>query len=175
MKATEFPAFSRDRFKHSLRTLCRSSLALLLAFCLTFSLNWGEAMAAKTNTVSNSVSTYTPAQLEQIKRYLGDVEELRERMLKIPGLVQRKRWTDVQSYVHGPLGALREEMSRLTRSLAPDVQPQAREAAKDIFGHLIKIDEAAKAEDSRQALRNYNGAIEDFEIYLNLLPPEVRA
>lgn len=160
---TGFPA-CLDRVKRSL-------LALLLVGLMVFSFS-EVAIAAKS---SSPVSTYTPAQLEQIKRYLGDVDELRDRMLKIPGFVQRKRWNDVQTYIHGPLGELRQTMLRLTRTLAPDVQPQAQEAARDVFGHLIKIDEAAKAEDSRKALQNYNGAIEDFEIYLNLLPPEIQA
>lgn len=161
---TGFPGFFLDRVKRSL-------LALLLVSLIVFS-SGGVAIAAKS---SSPVSTYTPAQLEQIKRYLGDVETLRERMLKIPGYVQRKRWNDVQTYIHGPLGELRQTMLRLTRTLALDVQPQAQEAAKDIFGHLIKIDEAARLEDSRKALQNYNGAIEDFETYLNLLPPEIKA
>lgn len=114
--------------------------------------------------------TYTAAQLAQIQDYAADVEELRERMLEIPGLVQKDQWTDVDSFIHGPLGDLRILMSRLARSLEPKVQKEAQQAAKDVFEHLILIDEATQTGDRRKALLNYNEALKDFDTFFELVP-----
>lgn len=162
MRATRCLDISRVKFKAG----CRAVFSLMLVIIAVFLVNLGQATAAP------KAPTYTPEQLEQIQRYKTDVNELRDRMLEIPLLVQRRQWGDVQTFIHGPLGELRTKMSSLTRSLALESQKPAREAAKDVFGHLLKIDEAAKAEDSRKALSNYNGALQDFDTFLGFVPLE---
>lgn len=150
----------------------RSLLSLLLVAIAVLLLNSGDAIAAK--KVAQPPS-YTPEQLEQIEKYAGDIEELRQRMLDIPQYVRQKRWRDIETLVHGPLGELRAKMGNLTRNLTPDLQASAREASKDVFGHLVKIDEAARENDSRKLLTNYNGALEDFETFLGYIPQQLRA
>lgn len=116
--------------------------------------------------------TYTPQQLEQIQNYLTDVEELRDRLLEIPPLVQKQQWVDVQTFIHGPLGELRFKMGKLARSLEPKVQKQALEAAQEVFEHLILIDEATLTRDNRKALFNYNETLKDFDAFLSLVPKQ---
>jgi photosystem II protein PsbQ len=113
---------------------------------------------------------YTPEQLEQIQRYTGDIEELRDRMLEIPTLIQQQRWIDVKTFIHGPLGELRVKMARLARSLDPKMQKTAQAAAKEVFEHLILIDEAADARDTTKAFRNYNEALKDLDAFFDLIP-----
>lgn len=113
---------------------------------------------------------YSAAQLEQIQHYAEDVQVLRDRMLELPPLVQQQKWTDVESFIHGPLGELRVRMSRLARTLVSKEQPKALAASKDVFEHLILLDEAAQARDTTKALRNYNEALRDFDAFFELIP-----
>jgi photosystem II protein PsbQ len=142
----------------------RSVLSIILAAIAVFLISCSSPTAVAPGP------TYTPAQLEQIQTYTAEVKELRERLLGIPPLVQQQRWTDVQTYIHGPLGELRFKMSKLARSLEPKVQATALASAKDVFDHLILIDEATQTRDSRKALLNYNRALEDFETFLSYVP-----
>lgn len=142
----------------------RSILAFILAGISAFLVSCGSPNTAV------KPPTYTAAQLEQIQESTANLQVLRDRLLEIPPLVQRKRWRDVETFIHGPLGELRSQMSRITRNLAPDVQTQAQQAAKGLFGHLENIDEAARALDARKALSNYNAALEDFDAFLKLIP-----
>ncbi|MBD1868637.1 photosystem II protein PsbQ [Cyanobacteria bacterium FACHB-471] len=141
----------------------RSILAFVLAGIAAF-------LVSCSSPATTAAPTYTEAQLAQIERYSADVQELRDRLLEIPPLVQAQRWRDVETFIHGPLGELRFRMGNLARSLDPKVQPEARAAAQEVFEHLIAIDEAAKARDNRKALSNYNGALADFETFLKLVP-----
>lgn len=119
--------------------------------------------------------TYTTAQLQEIQKYADDVQEMRDRLLGIPPLVQQERWVDVQSYIHGPLGEMRSRMSRLARSLEPKLQKSALSTANDVFEHLNLIDEATQTRDNRKALLNYNEALKDFDAFLQYLPSELNA
>ncbi len=142
----------------------RSVLSLMLAAIAVFLVSCGGAPAAKG-------PLYSPTQLAQIQKYSVDVENLRARMLDIPPLVQQGQWTDVQSYIHGPLGELRTKMSNLARMLEPkQARPAALATAKAVFGHLNQIDEATITNDSRKAFLNYNEALKDFDAFLNLIP-----
>jgi photosystem II protein PsbQ len=116
---------------------------------------------------------YTTEQLEQIQHLAADVEELRDRLLELPQLIQAQEWTDVKTFIHGPLGELRIRMSRLARNLEPRVQTDAQTAAKNVFGHLNLIDEAADARDPQKAFLNYNEALKDFDSFLRFLPADI--
>lgn len=145
----------------------RSVLSLLLAAIAIFLVSCGNP----TPTVKGP--TYTPAQLEEIQTSATSVKEFRDKMLSIPPLVQQQEWVDLSSYIHGPLGELRFRMVRLARLLEPKLQPTALKVAKDVFGHLNLIDEAAQSFDAKKAFLNYNEALKDFDAFLKLLPPEI--
>lgn len=114
---------------------------------------------------------YTPEQTAAIQRYSNDIQSSRDLMLsKLAVLIQDQNWVDVGSFIHGPLGELRTRMTNLSRNLAPDLQPQAREAAKDVFEHLNRIDEAATEKNFAKAATNYREAVKDINAFLELLP-----
>ncbi|NJO43682.1 MAG: photosystem II protein PsbQ [Cyanobacteria bacterium CRU_2_1] len=145
----------------------RSILAAVLAVILiVFVIGSYPAEAAK----AKAPYTYTPEQLEQINRSTADLQELRDRLLELPPLIQQNDWVDVKNFIHGPLGELRAKMVRLSRNLAPDAQKAATKTAKDVFGHLIAIDEAANSLDSTKAFRNYNELLKDFDAFFQLIP-----
>ncbi|MGG6295464.1 photosystem II protein PsbQ [Leptolyngbya sp. AN02str] len=144
----------------------RSILALIIAAIAIFTVSCSSPKVAKG-------PLYTTEQLAQIQKLATDVEDIRERMLGIPPLVQKGDWNDVSSYIHGPLGEMRFKMSTLARSLKPkDTQAQAQELAKNVFGHLNVIDEGVQTLDSRKALLNYNEALRDFDEFLKLIPTQ---
>lgn len=136
---------------------------VVMSFLILFST---PAEAAKVS----KQPTYTAAQLEQIQRSAADIEVLRVRMQELPPLIQKQEWIDVKNFIHGPLGELLPKMSRIARTLPPDAQKAAQKASKDVFGHLIAIDEAATARDTTKALRNYNEALKDFAAFFQTLP-----
>ncbi|HEY9699182.1 MAG TPA: photosystem II protein PsbQ [Trichocoleus sp.] len=142
----------------------RSILTLILVAITTLLISCSNP----TPTVEGPL--YTSAQLEQIQKYTDDLQIFRDRMLELPPLVQKDAWTDVASFIHGPLGELRATMSRLARTLEPTKQKQALTASKEVFEHLILIDEASQSRDRTKALRNYNEALKDFDAFLNLIP-----
>lgn len=116
--------------------------------------------------------TYTPEQVAQVQRYALPVKAARERMEELEDLIEQRKWVDVDSLIHGPLGQLRREVSYLTRSLLPQDQPKAQELAKELFVDLERIDAAAAEESYPGAIANYQQAVADFDAYLELVPPE---
>lgn len=145
----------------------RSLLTVILTVAIAlFCISSHPAMAARTP----SPPAYTATQLEQIQRYATDVETLRDRLLELPTLIQQEKWVDVKSLIHGPLGELRARMARLARSLDPKAQKTAQKAAKEVFEHLVTIDEAATARSTTKAFRDYNEVLKDLDTFFGLLP-----
>lgn len=142
----------------------RSILAFILVIITTLLVSCGNP------TPTAKGPLYSTAQLEQIQRYTKDIQTLREQMLELPPLIQQQEWTDVESFIHGPLGELRAKMSRLARSLTPKAQKGTLDAAQEVFEHLIAIDEAAQTRDTNKALRNYNQTLQAFEAFFQLIP-----
>lgn len=141
----------------------RSILALILAFVAAF-------MVSCSSPTGFKQTTYTPTQLQQIQRSVSGIVALRDRMPELATLIENRDWSNVESLIHGPLGDLRMRMSTLARDLLPDAQADALESARNVFGHLNKIDQAAKDSSYDQAIRNYAEALKDFETFLNLVP-----
>lgn len=124
---------------------------------------------------TNAGPVYTPEEIAQIQRYTTEVSDLRDRLTEaVPPMIANEEWLDVETFIHGPLGELRTKMASLTRSLEPKLQSQSQQTARDVFGHLVKLDEAARGRASVKAIVNYNGAIEDLAEFLNQVPAEVR-
>ena len=139
----------------SLTGLLLAAIAVLVIGC--------SAPAAK-------VTTYTPEQIGVISTYTNGVVALRDRMPELETYIDKKNWGDVQYFIHGPLGELRARMDRLARQLLPETQDEAKLLAKDLYKHLVKIDEAADSRDTQLASSQYYEALKDFDAYLTLVP-----
>jgi photosystem II protein PsbQ len=156
----------RNAARLSFKEVVRPILSLLLVAVTLFLVSCGGTPTEVKTT------QYSAADLEQIQRYTTDIQELRDRLLEIPPAVRQENWRDIQTLIHGPLGELRFKMSNVTRFLNASVQEEARSSSKNVFEHLVKIDEASEIRDSRQLLKNYNGVLEDFDAFLSLIPKE---
>jgi photosystem II protein PsbQ len=141
----------------------RSILASILALITVFIVSCGGPTAAKP-------PLYSATELQLINKYVDKVSDLRGRMDELAGYIETRDWVNVGSIIHGPFGMLRQDMSYLSKYVSPNNQPAAREAAKEVFGHLEKINLAAQEGDYTEAIRNYAEAIKDFDAFLQLIP-----
>ena len=151
--------------KNSMMARYRSILGLILAVVATFMVSCGSAAAA-----TKSAPSYTAAQIEQIQQSLPGIQEQRDRINQLQTFIQQRRWVDVGTFIHGPLGDLRRNMNRLADNLAPKDKQAARQAAKDLFSDLVRIDQAAKEADYQQAVTNFRSVLQEFDTFLNLIP-----
>ena len=141
----------------------RSIFALMMAFLMAFLVSC-SSVEAKVPT------TYTTAQIQQIQRYVPTLTEFRSRMDKLGTLIQQRNWVDTRTYIHGPLGDLRNTMRTVSGSLLPKSQQQAVDLTKSLFGDLVNIDLAAKDLDYAKVTASYQKAVNDFDTFLQLIP-----
>lgn len=141
----------------------RSLLAAILAVVMTFLVSCGSPTAKKP-------PTYTTEQIAQIQRFASQVVELRDKMPVLETNIQNRNWTDVGTYIHGPLGELRQKMSYVTRELLPQDQKTAKEATKDLFARFQNLGTAATEGNYPKAVENYQAALKDFDTFLRLIP-----
>jgi photosystem II protein PsbQ len=141
----------------------RSIFALMMAFLMAFLVSC-SSVEAKVPT------TYTTAQIQQIQRYVPTLTEFRSRMDKLGTLIQQRNWVDTKTYIHGPLGDLRNTMKTVSASLLPKSQQQAVDLTKSLFTDLVDIDLAAKDLDYAKVTASYQKAVNDFDSFLQLIP-----
>lgn len=141
----------------------RSIFALMMAFLMAFLVSC-SSVEAKVPT------TYTAAQIQQIQRYVPTLTELRSRMDRLGTLIQQRNWVDTKTYIHGPLGDLRNVMKTVSASLLPSSQQQAADLTKSLFTDLVNIDLAAKELDYAKVTASYQKAVNDFDSFLQLIP-----
>jgi photosystem II protein PsbQ len=141
----------------------RSIFALMMAFLMAFLVSC-SSVEAKVPT------TYTTAQIQQIQRYVPTLTEFRSRMDKLGTLIQQRNWVDTRTYIHGPLGDLRNTMKTVSASLLPKSQQQAVDLTKSLFADLVNIDLGAKDLDYAKVTASYQKAVNDFDTFLQLIP-----
>ncbi|MEB3829765.1 photosystem II protein PsbQ [Phormidium sp. CCY1219] len=141
----------------------RSILASILALVMVFVVSCAPQQAAKP-------PVYSPSQLEIIAEYKGDLLSLRDRMSELEQLIVDRKWVDVETFIHGPLGDLRRDMSYVTRNLDDREQKTARRKSQALFSDLEAIDAAAAEADYSEAVEKYGEAIVDFDAFLDLIP-----
>lgn len=143
----------------------RSILAWLLAVVATFTISCSSATAAIT-----SASSYTADQIQQIQGYVSAIEKQRDRMSELQTLIQKQRWVDVGTFIHGPLGELRTDLNRLAFKLKPQDKAKATQITKDLYGDLVRIGQAANQGKSQAAISNFRAALQEFDAFLQLVP-----
>lgn len=143
----------------------RSIISLILVFLATFLMSCGGP------SVATPPPTYTQAQLEKIQGYLTDVEAVRDRKSELGKLIVDKDWIKVGNFIHGPMAEARLDMTYIVPNLLPSEQAPARQVARDVFDHLVKIDQAASSGNQVVAASNYKAVYSDIDKFLSLMPP----
>lgn len=146
----------------------RSILSLLLVVITTFLVSCSSP-AAKVPDI------YTPDRLSQIEIFMVPVSEAREGMNTLGEFVKANNWVDTRTYIHGPLGFLRRDLTYLANTLLPSDQPRAKALVDEIFAHLERLDVAAKDQSAAATATEYSNAVADFDALLNLIPDTASA
>ena len=144
-------------------SIIRSIFPLILVLVTTLLVSCGSPAV----TVP---STYSAEQIEEIQTFLTPVQQFRERIEELETLIDKEDWVDVDNLIHGPLGDLRRDLRYLGDSLLPQEQKQVKKLSKELFVDIERINEAAKEQNYRKAVEQYNLTIQDFDNLLNLVP-----
>ncbi|BAZ38020.1 hypothetical protein NIES4101_39540 [Calothrix sp. NIES-4101] len=142
----------------------RTLISLILVFLATFLMSCGGPV------ISTPPPTYTQAQVQKINEYKTDIVTVRERAAELGQLIGKKEWIKVGNFIHGPMAEARLDMTYIVPNLLPNDQPAARKIARDLFDHLVKIDQAATSGNQVVAASNFAAAYSDFDKFLQLLP-----
>lgn len=115
--------------------------------------------------------TYTSEKLVTIQQALVPIVAAKEQgMAKLGELIDDQNWVDTQTFIHGPLGLLRQQMSYLSSNLLEQDEKKARTIAKELFVDFEKLDAAAKVKNYNLAIGEYSQAIKDFDAFLAIPP-----
>lgn len=114
--------------------------------------------------------TYSAETISQLQTVLTPVKTARERMSELSNYIQAQDWTNTKTFIHGPLGQLRQDISYISRNLLPSDQKTAKPISKDLFFHIEQIDAAAKEENYDLAAAQFREALDDFDAFLDLVP-----
>lgn len=137
------------------------SLILVLATTLLVSCSGPNASAPP---------TYTPEKLEKIKTYRIPLDIARQRVPELGKSISNEDWVNADSFLHGPLGLIRRDLTYLSKALLPDEQEPALNVAKDIFKHLENIDAAVDENNYTVAINQYKEFVSDLDVYAGLIP-----
>ena len=143
--------------------ILRSILPVILLLVTTLLVSCGGPSAS-------APPTYTPEKLAQIKTYRISVDKARERMSELSDFIQEENWVDTRTFIHGPLGLVRRDMTYLSNVLLPEDSKKATPLAKEVFKSLDDIDAAAKENNYGVAVSEFNQAVSSFDAYLDLVP-----
>ena len=142
----------------------RTILSLIIVLVATFLISCGGP------SVATPPPTYTTAQIQKIQEYVPEIIAVRDRSQELQSLIQTKQWIKIGNFIHGPMGEAKLNMGYVTSNLLPKDQPAARKLTRDLFDHLVKIDQAAETANSQSVFSNYQAAFADLDEFLKLLP-----
>ncbi len=144
--------------------ILRPILSLCLVLVTTLLVSCSSGNQAKVPTI------YAPEKIEQLQEYLSPITSARARMSELQELIKEQNWVDTRTFIHGPLGGLRQDMTILNRKLLEKDQKPSQALAREFFSHLERIDAAAKERNYNVAQAQYNEALNDFDVYIDLIP-----
>ena len=142
----------------------RPLLSLLLAFAAALLVSCGGP-----GTVS-APPTYTSEQLQQIQRYLPEIQSAYQRLPALNTAIQNKNWQEIRSTIRGPFGSMIQDLKYVTGHLLPDDKKAANEVSRNIFKDFIDIDRAAVDNNVESALTSFDSAVRDIEKFITQLP-----
>ncbi|NEQ54761.1 MAG: photosystem II protein PsbQ [Leptolyngbya sp. SIO3F4] len=148
------------------RSLARSIMGIFLVAIATLLVSCssgGQAAAPQ---------TYSDAQLSQIAIYAGRIQKSKDRLPELAGYIRDENWANIDNFIHGPLGTLREGMNRLAFQLLPADKAEALALSEDVSSDLEAMSAAVTAFDSNRTNEAYIRFAKDLSTFLNLVPTE---
>lgn len=145
----------------------RSILPLILALVTTFLVSCG-------GNVVQPPASYTADTISQLERPTEAIVESRNELeSRVGNLIAQQNWLDIESFIHGPLGELRHDMSFVARNLLPQDKTKAKALADDIFGHFERMDAAIKDKQYSLVSKNYQEVLTDLDAFIDLIPTAI--
>ena len=141
----------------------RPILSLILVLATTLLVSCGG------NTAS-APPTYTPEKLQKVSTYRIPLDIARQRLPELGKAIANEDWVNADSFLHGPLGLIRRDLTYLSNALLPDEQEPALNVAKDIFRHFENIDAAVSEKNYTVAMNQYKEVVSDLDAYTSLIP-----
>ena len=141
----------------------RPILSLILVLATTILVSCGSPTAS-------APPTYTAEKLQRIDTYRIPLDVARQRIPELGQYIDNKDWVNADTFLHGPLGLIRRDLTYLSKALLPDEQEPALEVAKDIFKHIENIDAAVDENDYQVAMSQYKEMVSDLDAYASLIP-----
>jgi photosystem II protein PsbQ len=136
----------------------------VITFCLCLSLVF-SSMAG----FSLFLSPPLPVSASPVEIYVSKLQTLRDRFDKLGTYVQDSNWGTIKTYIHGPLGEIRTDISFVTRRLSAENKTAAKAITKNLFSNLVKLDVAASDRNPLTVNTSYLQARKDFDQLLDLL------
>jgi len=141
----------------------RSILSLGFALITIF-------LVSCSSPVAVAPPVYSPTQISQVARYQGVLQGFRDQFPRLGEMIAIKQWVDVGTFIHGPLGELRQKTSYVIRNIVPEAGvKKANTIADQMFASLEAIDKDAAANDFAGTNKNYKKALGAFDEFLQLL------
>ncbi|MGF1590031.1 MAG: photosystem II protein PsbQ [Pleurocapsa sp.] len=141
----------------------RPILSLILVLATTLLISCGGPSAS-------APPTYTPEKLQKIQTYRIPLDIARQRIPELGESIANEDWVNASSFLHGPLGLIRRDLTYLSKALLPDEQEPALNVAKDIFKHFENIDAAVNEKNYTVAINQYKEVVSDLDAYASLIP-----
>ena len=141
----------------------RPILSLILVLATTLLVSCGGPNAS-------APPTYTPDKLQTIQTYRIPLDIARQRLPELGEAIAKENWANADSFLHGPLGLIRRDLTYLSNALLPDEQEPALNVAKDIFNHFENIDAAVREKNYTVAISQYKEVTSDLDAYASLIP-----
>lgn len=141
----------------------RPLLSLILVLATTLLVSCGGPSAS-------APPTYTPDKLQKIQTYRIPLDIARQRLPELGEAIANENWANADSFLHGPLGLIRRDLTYLSNALLPDEQEPALNVAKDIFKHFENIDAAVREKNYTVAINQYKEVTSDLDAYASLIP-----
>lgn len=89
------------------------------------------------------------------------LEVISDRIDELKPFIDADNWITVGTYIHGPLGQVRQDIGSAVRLLKD--QKQAKALSSKFFNDLIAIDVAAERKDGDKVLDAYEQTRKDFD------------
>lgn len=145
------------------RSLARSLMGLFLVAIATL------LVSCSSGTVATP-PTYSAEQLSQISIYTGRIQTSKDRLPELAEYVREKDWANIDNFIHGPLGELRERMNRLAYQLLPADKSEALKLSEKISNDLEDMSAGVNAFNSNRTNAAYIKFAKDLSTFLDLIP-----
>lgn len=120
--------------------------------------------------IDEGFEDYSSSELKKIGKAVDTVRSMRSKIERVQPDIQLRNWTAVHDEVAVLLPELRQGMYAVTEKLKLSDRALARAVSTEVLIHLERVDEADEMQNYQAAQINYMQALQDFDIFLTLIP-----